>query len=389
MPYGTAAYLTALVELPPDTAASRSLAGYRLTHAACLARELQLPLGGSFFKNLSPLHLHSTDLITTTTAMPSRLRSWSTRISLYESSILDSSPFICHRRLRNRTSHPYYDLVFFQLCFYHENEKDFTKWYKIKVCAESYAKVENEIIEIIPLWRGQLPPNASYAALGCNIYCFGGDRSSSSVSSTEVYKLVSNFLVSDERWIQMPSTKVPRIRARILVLDGKIYVVGGITFFLTRSDPRWHEIWHLGVGRDAKQHVGILTRKFEALASFVEVFDPTTGEWKVLPPLPIHFPFESKYTCAALENPVWILIAWLSRIVRALVFCQYYVQQDCWKMLNKLIIDRPLGKKKAVTHADIRYWVKIESTLGKKAVTAGDTLYWLTGDSNLVAYDVV
>ncbi|KAG5525202.1 hypothetical protein RHGRI_031770 [Rhododendron griersonianum] len=35
MPYGTAAYLTALVELPPDTAASRSLAGYRLTHAAC------------------------------------------------------------------------------------------------------------------------------------------------------------------------------------------------------------------------------------------------------------------------------------------------------------------------------------------------------------------
>jgi hypothetical protein len=250
-------------------------------------------------------------------------------------------------------------------------------------------KVENEIIEIHPLWRGHLPQNASYAALGCDIYRFGGDCSSSSVSSTEVYKLVSNFPISDESWIQMPSMKVPRIRARILVLDGKIYAVGGTTFFLTRSDPRWHEIQHLGVGRDAKQHVGIFARKFEALSSFVEVFDPTIGEWKVLPPLPIHSPFESKYTCAALENPNRILIASLSRTGRALVLCQYYVQQDCWKRLNKLIIDRPLGKKKPVTHADIRYWLTIESTLGKKAVTAGDTLYWLTGDSKLVAYDVV
>ncbi|KAE8098830.1 hypothetical protein FH972_016865 [Carpinus fangiana] len=261
--------------------------------------------------------------------MPSRSRSWPTRISLYESSVFDPSPFICHCRLRNKTSHPYYDLVFLQPCFCHENKKDFTKWYKIKVCAERYEKVENEIIEILPLWRGQLPPNASYAALGCDIYRFGGDRSSSSVSSTEVYKLVSNFPVSDERWIQMPSMKISRICTCILVLDGKIYVVGGTTFFLTRSDPRWHEIWYLGVGRDAKQHVDILARKFEAQASFVEVFDLTTGEWKVLPPLPIHFLFESKYTCATLENPNMIFIASLSRTGRALVICQYLVQQDC------------------------------------------------------------
>ncbi|XP_059428257.1 uncharacterized protein LOC132162029 isoform X2 [Corylus avellana] len=284
-------------------------------------------------------------------AMSGRSRSCPTRISLYESSVFDPSPFICHRRLRNTPSHPYYDLVFFKSFFLLGTMEDLTKWYKIKVCAESCAKVVNEI-EIHPLWRGQLPLNASYAALGCDLYCFGGERPSSSfVPSSEVYKLVSNFPISNESWIRMPSMKAPRVGARILVLDA---------------------------------------RTLEAQASpVVEVFDPTTGEWKALPPLPIPLPFESKYTCAALENPNRILlIASLSRTTGALVFCQYYVHQACWKMLNKVHIDCPLGKK-PLTAANIQYWLTVDSILGKNAITAGSTLYWLTGDSKLVAYDEV
>jgi hypothetical protein len=131
--------------------------------------------------------------------MPGRSRPLPTRISLYESLILDPPPSICCRRRRNTSfSCPYnYDVVFCMIFPCRSDLEPFTVWYKIKVCSESRVKnLENEIIEIQrPVWAGVVPIFASVAALGCDIYFIGGEYVPLSlsrrraVSLSDVYKV--------------------------------------------------------------------------------------------------------------------------------------------------------------------------------------------------------
>ena len=53
------------------------------------------------------------------------------------------------------------------------------KWYKIKIFAEEL--IRSEIQELFPYWEERLPRMSSFAALGTNIYTFGGKLNSSSL----------------------------------------------------------------------------------------------------------------------------------------------------------------------------------------------------------------
>ncbi|XP_059428761.1 uncharacterized protein LOC132162536 isoform X2 [Corylus avellana] len=284
-------------------------------------------------------------------AMTDCSRPWPIRISLYESLIYDPPVRICRPRATALYRRPSYNIVFSMSFFKRGKKADYTKWYKINVNTESNVKLENEMLEIQPFWGGEVPKFASFEALGGDIYCFGGKGLCDyGRSSMNVYKLSTNF--PTDRLFRMPSMKISRIHPHSLVLDGKIYVLAG------------HGVYGRRPGRNGKLDFGEVP--------VVEVYEPTTGDWKTLPPPP--FPIETDYICAALENPSRILVASLAETDEpTLVFYQYDVKQGCWQMLEKP--ERNLHYKCPIRH-------------GGKAITVGNTLYWVTYDTKLLAYDV-
>lgn len=85
--------------------------------------------------------------------------------------------------------------------------------------------------------------------------------------------LILGFMAfASEVWVQGPSLNVPRYKCRAVVLDGKIYVIGG-------RDPK-------------------------AIAP-VEVFDPNIGTWEILGPSPVNA-WESPCV-AAIAGKVYVL----------------------------------------------------------------------------------
>jgi len=97
------------------------------------------------------------------------------------------------------------------------------------------------------------------AAVGKTVYAIGGSTSpaDSQVSAAaEALKLAPRKPQPAAEWRQLPDAPTARLMAASTVLDGKIYIAGGM----------------LG-------HA-------ETLDTF-ESFDPKTGEWQTLPPLPV------------------------------------------------------------------------------------------------------
>ncbi|KAL5555868.1 hypothetical protein UlMin_038104 [Ulmus minor] len=98
--------------------------------------------------------------------------------------------------------------------------------------------------------------NSSYAVLGSKIYLIGG--SIDGVRSSDVWVLDCRF----HTWDRSPSLGLRRESPQTVVLDGKIYVIGGETPSCRKIDGRW---------------VPLLRG-----SRLAEVFDPVTGNWEVL-----------------------------------------------------------------------------------------------------------
>jgi hypothetical protein len=143
-----------------------------------------------------------------------------------------------------------YEIVFSMsfMCSLHGGKKvDFDgqlyyKWYKIKIFAER--PVGSEVQELFPYWEGRLPHMSSFAALGTNIYTFGGQLHS---PSSDRFTFSPNLNVLDVyRWPivdVLPAAPMifPRLDPQSLVLDGKLFIIGGN--ILTESTTCWDICW--------------------------------------------------------------------------------------------------------------------------------------------------
>ncbi len=97
------------------------------------------------------------------------------------------------------------------------------------------------------------------AAVGKTVYAIGGSTSAAGnqlTSSAEALKLAPRKPQPAAEWRSLPDAPTPRLMAASTVLDGKIFIAGGM------------------LGHD------------ETLDTF-ESYDPKTGQWETLPSLPI------------------------------------------------------------------------------------------------------
>jgi hypothetical protein len=292
------------------------------------------------------------------------------------------------------------------------DRKLYYKWYKIKIFAEG--PVGSEVPELFPFWEGRLPHMSSFAALGTNIYTFGGQVHS---SSSDHLTFSPNLNVLDVyRWPivdVLPAAPMifPRLDPQSLVLDGKLFIIGGN--ILIESTTCWDICWEneegeyeegeyeeedyeeeeseeeeseKGESKEGESKEGEYEEyeEEEEECSFVqlyhsrrhppiEVYDPITGRWDTLARAP--FPIESHYICAALENPNRILIASLTERGEPFLdgkarFFQYDLSHRYWKILFERYIHPkcPLGYD------------------GGKALAVGNKLYWITDDAMLLVY---
>jgi hypothetical protein len=169
---------------------------------------------------------------------------------VYESLIHDPPPpSICLKsvclRLHTFCSHPY-DIVFCLSFLHSGKEADSNKGYDGKILYRWYGiKLESEETEIFPYWEGRLPEMSSFAALSPNIYIFGGQLDSASEFfkfSRNVHGLGFNGL------FPAASMRYPRFEPQSLVLDGKLFVLGGN--ILSESTAYWYN----GVREDELGH---------------------------------------------------------------------------------------------------------------------------------------
>lgn len=307
------------------------------------------------------------------------------------------------------------------------------KWYKMKIFAE--APPESEVPEIFPYWEGRLPQMSSFAALGRNMYAFGGQHNYSPGRcpfSPNLY-LLDVFRWPIEDVFPAASMLFPRLDPQSLVLDGKLFILGGD--ILMESTTCWEiegegegdacgrdiegDAWYDEVGdwdsddgvptmeedeagywsldvvntttedddcnfssiTEEEEERDVLSDPFSKLGLYatstyspdIEVYDPITGRCVRLAEPP--YPIESHFICAALENPSRILVASLTRGGEPFLdgkakFFLYDVSRGYWKILSA----RKLHPKCPLGYD------------GGKALTVGNELYWITDDAMLLVY---
>lgn len=105
------------------------------------------------------------------------------------------------------------------------------------------------VAAVIPrLTRSRLPGSTSFAALGTTLCCVGGD-------APDLFLL--DVAKSGETWRKGPFMLQHRVCPRAVAAGGKLFVLGGCSVTSRRD-------------------------------SWAEVYDPSTGRWTYLPPLPHH-----------------------------------------------------------------------------------------------------
>jgi len=259
---------------------------------------------------------------------------------------LTRSPFDeSSHRLPTIASSPYD--IFFCMPIWKERRL-ISRWYAIKVLADCPLKVDSE--EIFPFWEGELPHGSSFAAIAPDLYYIGGkrylDRDSCRTITADACKL--DVTRPSKEWIPVMSMNSPRLRAHVLVVDGKLLVLAGITS-LSNSCSSCMD---------------------------VEVFDPLAKKWEEVPDEP-PFPLQSLFISAVLENTNRIVVATqtgpCNRISGTIpsTFYAYDVRCRSWeKLAERELDDRcPLGYR-------------------RMAVTVGNALYWLTEPRKLLSYNL-
>lgn len=222
-----------------------------------------------------------------------------------------------------------------------------TKWYTIKV--HSYGAMVYPK-PLVPFWKGKVYSLESLAALGSQIYAFGGlSHDGSPQAIQDVCKLQVTPHVAQE-WVPVSPMLSSRYCPETSVLGNRIYVRNG---------------------------------EYEALPHhWGEVFDPADGKWEALPnppKYPVNYP-ECTIISAALENPKRIIVAHRAPDSFA-IFYVYNVQHRSWGVLAP-------AKRKVRPMCN-------EGWLGR-AVSAGNTLYSikrpyntaLKNDVLFIAYDL-
>jgi hypothetical protein len=259
-----------------------------------------------------------------------------------------------YERLPKMFSRRSYNFVFCVPFEQDEYGKTRTRWFSITIHAADPdtgtggVRPEEKKKLFASFWEGKLPMIRGFAALGSNVYSFGG--LTYPICLSNVYKL--DVTTPHPRRVCPMISR--RLESRSLVLDGKIYVF---------SD-------HLVHNHFVKQAIPPITR-------WGEVFNPVDGQWESLPDPP----YNSRCTLisAALENPSRILAAFYvpntGRRYTAM-FCTYNVQYRCWEMLAPA--ERELHRNYPVGSL-------------QRTVVVHNTLYWVTRVANeirLLAYDL-
>ncbi len=150
-------------------------------------------------------------------------------------------------------------------------------------------------------WR-QLPNmpfevhHAAAASFGPRLYVIGG------YGAAPRFFLRSALVYDGKRWRVLRKLPGPRAAAGAAVVDQKLYVVGGVTprglaeqmLVLDLTTGRWSTT----PGPTPREHLGVATVNGRIYAvggrlggpgsnlAFFEVFDPATGEWAALQPVP-------------------------------------------------------------------------------------------------------
>ncbi|KAK9272865.1 hypothetical protein L1049_003243 [Liquidambar formosana] len=170
----------------------------------------------------------------------------------------------------------------------------------------------------------------SCVAFGTVIYSIGGDDCM--LDRVGCY----DFTCPSNDWKNAPSMMKARCTPRAVVLDGKIYVMGGVE----------REGW----------------KPWDMFFDSVEVFDPRIEKWELLPEIPSQLTTHpSKFFCAALESSKTILVG----VPESNAIYVYDVMKKTWDVFP---------------HEIDRFWVD------GQPVVVGQTLYWFA--RKLYAYDL-
>jgi serine/threonine-protein kinase PknK len=150
-------------------------------------------------------------------------------------------------------------------------------------------------------WR-QLPNlplevhHAAAAALGRRLFVIGGN------GQAPRFFLRSALVYDGKRWRVLPKMPGPRAAAGAAVVDQKLYVVGGVTPRGLADKMLVFDLatgkWSSAAGPTPREHLGVASANGRVYAmggrlggpgsnlGFFEVFDPATGEWTPLQPVP-------------------------------------------------------------------------------------------------------
>ena len=111
------------------------------------------------------------------------------------------------------------------------------------------------------------------------------------------------FVLRGGRWVPLPSMPAPRAAAGAAIVGGKLYVVGGVegpgrlardAFSFDLRASRWSVIRgprpreHLGAAALGGQVYAVAGRTagLDTNLDTVEAFDPRSGRWRAVPPVP-------------------------------------------------------------------------------------------------------
>uniref|UniRef100_A0A5B7BCZ0 FKB95-like N-terminal Kelch domain-containing protein n=1 Tax=Davidia involucrata TaxID=16924 RepID=A0A5B7BCZ0_DAVIN len=164
--------------------------------------------------------------------------------------------------------------------------------------------------------------STSCAALGSSLYCIGGTRNGHNISKVRRFDTAR----PEQGWITTSPMTCRRSCADALVLDGKIYVIGGTD----------------GNVSDA----------------LVEVYDPPSDTWRSLPPPPSRIPEDGLFT-AVFEESKKILVA--SEGTETEVACLYDVNSDSWQDLGYQLEILPNRTQPPAAIGNTAYWYHIGS----------------------------
>jgi hypothetical protein len=255
-----------------------------------------------------------------------------------------------YERLPKMFSRRSYNFVFCVPFEQDEYGKTRTRWFSITIHAADPdtgtggVRPKEKKKPFASFWEGKLPMINGFAALGSNVYSFGG--LTYPICLSNVYKLDVT-TPHPRRVCPMIS---PRYNSHSLVVDGKIYVFSGHLRSILPTDCRDEVCWG-------------------------EVFNPDNKRWEALPDPP----YDSRVTtlAAALENPNRILVGFdVPGKRKTAMFCTYNVQNRSWEFLEpaerKIHPNYPVGSL-------------------QKTVTVDNTLYWVARKANeiiLIAYNL-